>query len=92
METPRVFRQLLRRQRRARSAAPSRRPWDRCAASSPAARARRRPPRPWCALLQEHVGEAARRGADVEGHRPAGVMPKTSSACASFRPPRPTYG
>ena len=45
------------------------------------------------AALQQHVGEAAGRGADVERRRvPATSMPNVSSACASLRPPRPTYG
>ena len=45
------------------------------------------------AALQQDVGEAAGRRADVERRpcRPTS-MPNASSACASFRPPRPTYG
>ena len=43
------------------------------------------------AALQQHVGEAAGRGADVERDAAARrSMAKASSACASLRPPRPT--
>ena len=45
------------------------------------------------ATLQQHVGEAAGRRADVEAvAAPAPRCAKVSSACASFSPPRPTYG
>ena len=44
------------------------------------------------AALQEDVGEAAGRCADVEAYRPARVDPNASSAAASLWPPRLTYG
>ena len=44
------------------------------------------------AALQQHVGEAAGRRADVERAAPRGSIANTSSACASLTPPRPTYG
>ena len=44
------------------------------------------------AALEQHVGEAAGRGADVERAAAGGSTPKASSACASLTPPRPTYG
>ena len=45
------------------------------------------------AAPQQHVGEAAGRRADVERARVRdGRCANASSACASFTPPRPTYG
>ncbi len=44
------------------------------------------------AARQQNVGEAARRGADVETEAPVGSTPNCSSACASFTPPRDTQG
>jgi hypothetical protein len=44
------------------------------------------------AALQQHVGEAAGRRADVEAVEAAGSTPNASSACASLSPPRETYG
>ena len=42
------------------------------------------------AALEQHVGEAAGRRADVEAVGPAGSTPSGSSPCASFSPPRET--
>ena len=42
--------------------------------------------------LEQDVGEAAGRGADIEGRHPVGSIPKASSAAASLWPPRLTYG
>ena len=44
------------------------------------------------AARQQNVGEASRRGADVETEAPVGSTPNWSSACASFTPPRDTQG
>ena len=42
------------------------------------------------AALQQHVGEAAGRGADVQALAALDGDLKASSAWASFSPPRPT--
>ena len=44
------------------------------------------------ATLEQHVGEAASRRADVQRGRPRTSIAKVSSAWASFTPPRLTYG
>ena len=44
------------------------------------------------AALEQDVGEAAGGGADVERLASVDRNPNVSSACASLRPPRPTYG
>ena len=44
------------------------------------------------AALQQDVGEAAGRGADVEADEARGSIPNASSAAASLCPPRLTYG
>ena len=42
--------------------------------------------------LEQAVGEAAGRGADVGAVAPATSTPNASSALRSFSPPRETYG
>ena len=44
------------------------------------------------AMVQQHIGEAAGRGADIDATRPPGERPKCSIACASLTPPRETQG